>query len=157
MGDKQCNLNVQFTNLSEIRELSQCFPLNQCEQILDNTYAPRTQTQVCGFDEVNSSMMICCPVNYVTSSPASLEQIPRFARNGRPRLVDDKSNDCKKWPTNDGCSLDKDLVISKLDPDNGRVISKVLFYFMQGVFLKTCGWTGRKECIDEHAKGTRCS
>ena len=97
--------------------------------------------------------MICCPGDYVMSSPTLLEQTPRFPlKNGKAREVEDKSDQCRKWRDNDGCSLDKDLVISKHDPSNGRVISKVLFDFMQGACLKTCGWTGRKGCIDEHPR-----
>ena len=58
----------------------------------------------------------------------------------------------RKWRAIDGCRLYKDLVISNHDPVNGQVSSKVLFNFMQGAFIKTCGWTGRKGCIDEHAR-----
>eukprot|EP00091_Calanus_sinicus_P019522 TRINITY_DN4932_c0_g1_i5.p1 TRINITY_DN4932_c0_g1~~TRINITY_DN4932_c0_g1_i5.p1 ORF type:complete len:448 (+),score=93.77 TRINITY_DN4932_c0_g1_i5:138-1481(+) len=153
MADKQCNLNGQFTTLPGIGELSQCVPINQCKKILDNTYAPQNQTQPCGFDEDNSLLMICCPDDYVTSNAASMEQAPRFpGRNGKARPVEDKSDQCRKWRANDGCSLDKDLVISQHDPGNGRVISKVLFDFMQGACSKTCGWTGRKGCIDEHER-----
>jgi len=151
MADNQCQLNGQFTNLPDIGELSQCVPLNQCGKILGSDNAPQTSAQPCGFDEKNSMMMICCPKDYVTSSPVKSEQKPRFpARNGKARQVDDKSRDCGKWRKNDGCRLDKDIAISKYDPSNGRVISKVLYDFMQGACLKTCGWTGRKGCIDEH-------
>jgi len=152
MGDNECNLNGQYTTLPDIGELSQCVPLNRCGKILDSDTAPQTQVQPCGFDEDNSVMMICCPEDYVTATPDKIQQQPRFPQNGRARRVTDVANkkECRKWKKNDGCSLDKDLIISELDTGNGRVISKVLFDFMQGACLSTCGWTGRKGCIDEH-------
>eukprot|EP00092_Neocalanus_flemingeri_P019183 GFUD01020782.1.p1 GENE.GFUD01020782.1~~GFUD01020782.1.p1 ORF type:complete len:726 (+),score=150.54 GFUD01020782.1:33-2210(+) len=152
MADKECRNNGQFTNLPGIGELSQCVPLNQCGKILDNAFAPQTQVQPCGFDESEEVMMICCPDDYVTE-PESLEQKPRFpARNGRARQAEDKSDQCRKWRNNDGCSLDKDIVISEVDPNNGKVLSKVLYDFMQGACLKSCGWARRKGCVDEHPR-----
>jgi len=152
MSDNECKDNGQYTTINGTLELSQCVPLNQCGKILDNEYAPRTQVKPCGFDEDNSVMMICCPEDFVTATPVKTEQKPRFPQRGKARRVDDIAGrkECRKWKENEGCALDKDLVISELDEDNGRVISKVLFDFMQGACLSTCGWTGRKGCIDEH-------
>ena len=82
MADNQCNLHRQFTSLPGIGKLSQCIALYQYEKTLDNTYAAQTQTQPCGFDEENSIMMICCPDDYVMSSPASLKQATRFRGTG---------------------------------------------------------------------------
>eukprot|EP00092_Neocalanus_flemingeri_P000634 GFUD01000676.1.p1 GENE.GFUD01000676.1~~GFUD01000676.1.p1 ORF type:complete len:571 (-),score=137.70 GFUD01000676.1:32-1744(-) len=150
MADKECRQNGQFTNITDVGELSQCVGLNQCAKLLDSKSAPRDQTLVCGFDEEKEIMMICCPEDYVTE-PETLEQKPRFlGRNGRARQVKDKSDKCRRWKDNEGCSLDKDVVISKLDPWNGKILSKVLFDFMQGACMKTCNWAGRKGCVDEH-------
>jgi len=153
MSDKQCSVNGAYSNVPGFGNLTSCVPINRCGKILDDSYAPQKQVLPCGFDEESSLLMICCPEDLVTS-PVSMTQKPRFPRNGRARPVDDLSKECRKWKSNGGCSLDKDFVISKQDPLNGKILSKMMFDFMQGACLKSCGWDGRKGCVDEHP---RCS
>jgi len=144
MKDEDCRINGQLIILPGIELLSKCVPLNQCIQLLDNDYAPQNQIYPCGFDEDSELLMICCSESFLTK-PVSLVQKPRYsASNGQAREVEDKSKLCQKWKNNDGCRLDKDLLISKLDPHNGIVRSKVLFDFMQGACLKTCGWAKKE-------------
>ena len=80
MADKECRVKGQFTTLPNIGKLSQCVPLNQCGKVLDNDYAPQNQTLLCGFDEGNKLLMVCCPDIFVTK-PKTIEQKPRFPAN----------------------------------------------------------------------------
>jgi len=130
--------------------LSQCVAINQCSELLNNANAPLNQTLPCGFDKKQSMMKICCPTAYVTQ-PQDIKQSPRFPdRSGKPRKVEDKTNECIKWSRNYACELDRDFNISTktyFDP----VKSATMFGFMQKACMKTCRWAP-EGCYDEHER-----
>ena len=88
-------------------------------------------------------MMMCCPEEY-TEEPEEFEIQPRFpGPDGRARPVEDRSELCGRWAEAGGCDLDKDFVISELDPRNGRMPSREFFSFMQTACLASCGWADK--------------
>ena len=73
---------------------------------------------------------------------------PRFpGQDGKGRKAEDKSELCGRWKENGGCELDRDFVISELDPFNGKMTSRNFFDFMQTACLASCGWAQRKESL----------
>ena len=58
ISDDYCPPDYEFLGHGEI---SQCVPLNQCPDVLDNVNAPLNQTIACGFDETKNLVKICCP------------------------------------------------------------------------------------------------
>ena len=61
MSDKFCS----GTKLPGFGVLSQCVPIASCPKILENSYAPTNQTEICGFDTDVNQLMICCPEDMV--------------------------------------------------------------------------------------------
>ena len=75
-----------------------------------------------------------------------MKQAPRFPDNsGRPRRVEDKTDECAKWSRNGACSLDRDFNISTKSFFN-PVKSSAMFAFMQKACMKTCGWAPTGKC-----------
>jgi len=146
------NRTCYNTPLGDGKVLSNCVPLNRCAQLLDYPNAPVTVTQPCGFDEEESSLMICCPDEF-TTEPVKLDQEPRFPVGNKPggeaRKCTDKNDMCTTWKKNNGCKLDQSFSISDED-GNGGVTSADMFGFMQAACPESCGWCGSKGCVDEH-------
>ena len=89
-------------------------------------------------------LLVCCPEQLVTQTPAP-PQPPRFPlADGSPRPVEDKHELCPFWRGNGGCDLDRDIIFAEEDPRNAVVRSQDLFDFMQLSCPATCGWTGDK-------------
>jgi len=120
--------------------------------MVDNPQAPQTHLIPCGFDETEKLMMVCCPDEMVEEPNDSLKQEARFPKGSKPRKCQDASKLCRKWKSNGGCDLDKDIVISEEDPFNGLVESKTMFDFMQTACPQTCDLCGDKGCVDEHPR-----
>ena len=155
MSDKTCELssvpNVQY--LPGLNGTATCTTINRCPNMVDNESAPQTHLIPCGFDEAEKLLMVCCPDEMVENPDDSLKQKPRFPKGSkRPRKCQDQSKLCRKWKTNGGCALDRDIIISEEDPWNGRVGSKVMFDFMQTACPQTCDLCGDKGCVDEHPR-----
>jgi len=148
MGNRTC----YNTPLGDGKVLSNCVPLNQCAELLEYPNAPVTVTQPCGFDEEESSLMICCPEEF-TTEPIKLHQDPRFPIDNEPggeaRKCVDKHEMCSTWKKNGACSLDRSFSISDED-GNGAVTSADMFGFMQAACPESCNWCGSKGCVDEH-------
>ena len=66
--------------------------------------------------------------------------------------MEDKSELCARWEENGGCALDRDFVISELDPWNGNIPNREFFDFMQMSCPASCGWADQRGCVDEHPR-----
>ena len=157
MADKSCNSTLlpnvlQLPGINNVTYAATCTTINRCPNMVNNDQAPQTHLIPCGFDETEKLMMVCCPVEMVEEPDNSLKQEARFPKGRKPRKCEDASKLCRKWKTNGGCDLDKDIVISEDDPYNGQVESKTLFDFMQTACPQTCGLCGDKGCVDEHPR-----
>ena len=156
MADKTCDVSL-VPNVPAIPGFADsgsatCVGINRCPGVVDNPAAPQTHIIPCGFDDSQNTMMVCCPDKMVVQEKAVVQE-PRFpAKNGKARKCEDRSKLCGKWKSKDGCRLDVDITISKLDPFNGKVLSANLFDFMQTACPQTCGWCGQKGCTDEHPR-----
>ena len=136
ISDDYCPSGYEFPGHGEI---SECVPLNQCPEVLENVRAPLNQTITCGFDVTKNLVKICCPPSLV-KEPQNFAQPPRFPdKNGKPRDVDDKTKFCEKWSKNNACKLDREFNISVINYF-APVLSKDMFTFMQKSCMKTCGW-----------------
>jgi len=157
MADKSCNSTLlpnvlQLPGINNETYAATCTTVNRCPGMVDNEQAPQTHLIPCGFDETEKLMMVCCPDEMVEEPDDSLKQEARFPKGRKPRKCQDASKLCRKWKTNGGCDLDKDIVISEDDPYNGKVESKTLFDFMQTACPQTCDLCGDKGCVDEHPR-----
>ena len=141
VSDDSCNPYGQFATLPGIGTLTECVAISKCYNLLNATDAPLSRTITCGFDEELNLMKICCPPEMVTE-PQEVTVAPRFPKNGVSRPVEDRAKPkfCKRWKENDGCKLDRDVIISEVDPINGIVYSFEMFEFMIESCLDTCGW-----------------
>ena len=132
-----------------------CVEFSRCDQLLGSEEAPKTHVLPCGFSEASSQMMICCPKEKISehTSNVAAAQPPRYPQpgGGGPRECEDKHNLCSKWKEEGGCRLDKEFILSEVDPWNSLVYSKQLFAFMATTCMATCGWCDNKGCVDEHA------
>ena len=171
MSARSCNIDGAN---SVLPELTECVSLDRCDKLLDSQFAPIGPVQVCGFQEADQKMMICCPEELITEptvrhlidlrpSNSRLcqdhEMLPRFpGPDSRARPVEDKSELCGKWKENGGCDLDRDFSITKLDTWEGTNLTsqsnanREFFHFMQTSCLATCGWADRRGCVDEHPR-----
>ena len=157
MADKSCNAtllaNVAFLpGINNETKAATCTTINRCPNMVNNEKAPTTHLIPCGFDETEKLIMVCCPDEMVEEPDESLKQKPRFPKGSKPRKCQDASKLCRKWKSNGGCDLDKDIIISKEDPYNGVVESKTMFDFMQTACPQTCDLCGDKGCVDEHPR-----
>ena len=133
-----------------------CVEFSRCDQLLSSEDAPKTHVLPCGFSEASSQMMICCPEEKVSEESANnvaAAQAPRYPQPGvgGPRECQDKHSLCGKWKEEGGCRLDKEFILSEVDPWNSLVYSKQLFAFMATTCMATCGWCDDRGCVDEHA------
>jgi len=149
MADRTC-YNTPLPGTEFV--LKNCVTLNRCSQLLQYPHAPATVFQPCGFDEEESSLMICCPEE-LTTEPVEIVQPPRFPVGNKPggeaRQCNDKHDMCATWKNNKGCALDQHFIISEED-GNGKVASASMFGFMQLSCPESCSWCGSKGCVDEH-------
>ena len=157
MSDKSCNVSqipniVHLPGINKETNAATCTAINRCPSMVDNPQAPQTHLIPCGFDETEKLMMVCCPDEMVEDPNDSLKQEARFPKGSKPRKCQDASKLCRKWKSNGGCDLDKDIVISEEDPFNGLVESKTMFDFMQTACPQTCDLCGDKGCVDEHPR-----
>eukprot|EP00092_Neocalanus_flemingeri_P070336 GFUD01086316.1.p1 GENE.GFUD01086316.1~~GFUD01086316.1.p1 ORF type:complete len:596 (-),score=125.76 GFUD01086316.1:106-1893(-) len=148
------NRTCYDTPLEDGKVLSNCVPINRCAQLLEYPDAPVTTMLPCGFDEEESSLMICCPEEF-TTDPVEIVQEPRFpignTAGEEARQCKDKHEMCARWKSNDGCALNQNFVISEED-GNGKFSSSSMFGFMQAACAESCEWCGSKGCVDEHPK-----
>ena len=125
-------------------KLSKCTPVSRCKDLLDYEDAPLTRVIPCGFDTLRNQVMVCCPEESI-AFPHLNYQHPRFpGLDGGARPVEDRHELCTVWKDNGGCDLDKNFIISEVDPYNGQVSSWEMFEFMSITCLKTCGWAESK-------------
>jgi len=153
MSDRTCEGLPIISLLPNRTTTATCVGINRCPAMVDNERAPETHIITCGFDESENILMVCCPVELVEEAKEVVQK-PRFPRRGsaRARKCEDKTNHCKRWKENQGCRLDVHITVSKEDPYNGQVESKAMFEFMQTACPLSCGWCGRKGCVDEHPR-----
>jgi len=157
MADRSCNTTsvpnvLQLPGINNETYAATCTNINRCPNMVDNEQAPYTHLIPCGFDETEKLLMVCCPDEMVEDPDNSLKQEPRFPKGGKPRKCQDETKLCRRWKSNGGCDLDKDIIISDEDPYNGIVESKPMFDFMQTACPQTCNLCGDKGCVDEHPR-----
>ena len=58
-------------------------------------------------------------------------------------MVEDRTDMCSKWKSNDGCRLDKDVKFSTIDEYNGVAYSAELFEFMMSACMDACQWASK--------------
>ena len=63
MSARSCNIDGAN---SVLPELTECVSLDRCDKLLDSQLAPIGPVQVCGFQEADQKMMICCPEELIT-------------------------------------------------------------------------------------------
>merc|ERR1712227_535409 len=125
-------------------ESEECVALNKCSYQLENSYAPVNQTFTCGFDKSLNLVKICCQKDKVETQKR-LAQSPRFPNGeNKPRKVEDKTEQCKKWARNGACNIDNEYNITTVTQEN-------MLDFMLKSCMGTCGWAPGG-CYDEHER-----
>merc|ERR1712032_1625271 len=99
--------------------------VNRCPGMVDNEQAPQTHLIPCGFDETEKLMMVCCPDEMVEEPDKSLEQEARFPKASKPRKCQDASKLCRRWKSNGGCDLDKDIELTMSRRSTQRSLAKL--------------------------------
>jgi len=113
-----------------------------------NSTTPLNSVVPCSFNQESFEVMVCCPPVQVTDRPSTKPK-PRYLKNNKPYLCEDKTKYCNRWKDNGICFLNKTFIPSEIEKAL-RVSSQDMFAFTTMTCMGSCNWCGDKGCVDEH-------